>query len=151
MDNFYFSNNFLRLRSNKYEAPEHLHRTPTATPSLTLYVFQILTVIFHLDQDISFVSVPTPRSHNMHWPSEHYGLERFLIHRSHDLAFVGQHDLQIKTLRKKTISFFYQWDPSVYLRCCQTYAYIQGIARVNFVISITLEGSSFPVRIHICE
>ena len=39
-------------------------------------------------------------SNNMLWSGVHCGLERYLIHESQDLAYVGQHDLWMKALTK---------------------------------------------------
>ena len=65
---------------------------------------------------------------------------RCLIHKPH----VEQHDLRIKSLNES--KYLSLMRSGSYLSCCKRYAYIQGVTRVNFVINITLQGSSFPVR-----
>ena len=46
----------------------------------------------------------------------------------------------------KVIPICHQWDPSS--RLSSAYTHIQRVTRVNIAISITLQGSSFPVRSH---
>ena len=77
------------------------------------------------------------------WPLNPVG--SCLIHESQHL-YVEQHDLRIKALNIGNT--YASMRSTSYLSCRQTYAYIQGVTRVNPDISTMLQGNSFPVHSH---
>ena len=53
---------------------------------------------------------------NMLWPGGHYGLGECLIRGSQDLAYVGQHDLQIKAINKSN-TYMLSMSPASCIDC----------------------------------
>ena len=84
------------------------------------------------------------RQHDLTW----WALCTGEVFYSEDLAYVGHHDLRIKSLYKSN-TYLTPMKSVSHLSCRQTYIYIQGATRVNLVISIMLQGHSFPVSSHL--
>ena len=89
----------------------------------------------------------------MFWPDGHYRLGRSLINESKDLVYVGQHDLRIKALSKGNTKALNKGN--TYLSSMRTTSYFscmyQRVTRVNLVITITFQCSSFPYALtHVC-